>query len=296
MPGMRDLSVAVGKWVRRSHTCTLMCFVTPLVDSVSEIFQRLSSMAWRWSNPATRMTHESRAVARGGRRSSSCLEVIQRDEQKVFPFPCHLASFSMYGGLRGGASWNWACWSVTRVLPMVADAPRMGPRGGGWGTGGSKAVGACGGALGGDGASLGTRHHPSTFLPPTMLYTEAACSGWLPTVMGKAVGVVNLSLYPFFPMKMLWVTVKRRVLLKMPLYTCRFFPLVCQAVGGCWPLIAPNKQTFQQRMQGGYHGRGYLIPERKRCRDVSDRSVFGCWAQKYAAARLSAVAEYSGAV
>lgn len=52
MPGMRDLSVAVGKWVRRSHACTLMCFVTPLVDSVSGIFQRLSSVAWRWSNTA----------------------------------------------------------------------------------------------------------------------------------------------------------------------------------------------------------------------------------------------------
>lgn len=39
-----------------------------------------------------------------------------------------------------------------------------------------------------------------------------------------------------------------------------------------------------------------LFLKEKRCRDVSDCSVFGCWAQKYAAARLPAVAEYSGAV
>lgn len=39
-----------------------------------------------------------------------------------------------------------------------------------------------------------------------------------------------------------------------------------------------------------------LFLREKRCRDVSDCSVFGCWAQKYAATRLSAVAEYRGAV
>lgn len=39
-----------------------------------------------------------------------------------------------------------------------------------------------------------------------------------------------------------------------------------------------------------------LFLKEKRCRDVSDCSVFGCLAQEYAAARLPAVAEYSGAV
>lgn len=101
MPGMRDLSVAVGKRVRRSDACTLMCFVTPLVDWVSEIFQRLSSMAWRWSNTATRMTHESLAVPQGGRRCSPCLEVIQRDEQKVFPFPSPGIVFHVWRTERG---------------------------------------------------------------------------------------------------------------------------------------------------------------------------------------------------
>lgn len=42
-------------------------------------------------------------------------------------------------------------------------------------------------------------------------------------------------------------------------------PLGVPGFGGeSLPLIVPNKQTFQQRMQGGYHGRGYLIPERKK--------------------------------
>lgn len=39
-----------------------------------------------------------------------------------------------------------------------------------------------------------------------------------------------------------------------------------------------------------------LFLKEKKCRDMCDCSVFGCWALKYAAARLPAVAECSGAV
>lgn len=39
-----------------------------------------------------------------------------------------------------------------------------------------------------------------------------------------------------------------------------------------------------------------LFPKGKRCRDLSDSNVSGCYAQNDMAARLSAVVEYRGAI
>lgn len=84
MPGMRNLSLAVGKWVRRSHPRTVFCnSLGWLGDFPKSIIHGLKTQQCA----TTKMTPESCATAGAGQRLPPCSYVIQRDKQKVFPFP-----------------------------------------------------------------------------------------------------------------------------------------------------------------------------------------------------------------
>lgn len=223
-------------------------------------------------------THESCATARGGQCRPPHLEVIQMDKQKVFPFPVAWSLFPCMEDWEGGK----LKFGLLKCNQSPAHTCRSAMNGGcGVGCEGladPRLFVHVGSTAGGDGARFGTRCHPSALQPPAILCTEVSCSGRLPTVTGREIGVLNLSLYPFFLWKCCDLKWKGGTYWKTPPYTCMFLPLARWAAAGLLgSLIATEWTNFQPEDAGWLSWERLCYSwKKKRCRDPSDSSVFGC--------------------
>lgn len=224
---------------------------------------------------ATKMTHRSCAMAKGGCHPP-CLEVIQRDEQKSFLFPLPGVVFHVWRTERGSKlklgllmcnqSPAHACWRATEGgcgmgCEGLAD-PRLFVH--------------VEGAVGGHCARVRTRHCLSTLLLPAILCTEVSCSGRVPTVTGKGIGVLNLSLCPFLVWKWCELQWNGGTYWKIPLHTCRFLPWMHWAAGGLLSSLTVTEWTdFPARgCRVAVVGAVMLFLKEKKCRETQATSVY----------------------